>query len=54
MNSKLATAALPGLVEKAAARLFAAVGLPAPPISIAADGALAIGDPPKGSGLIEA
>ena len=50
----LAQEALPHLVESSVKALFAAEGMPVPPISVGADGTLEIGGPPKGSGLIEA
>ena len=50
----LATEALPHLVESSVKALFAAEGMPTPPISVGADGSLEIGDPPKGRGRIEA
>ena len=50
----LAQEALPHHVESAVKALFAAEGMPVPPISVGADGSLEIGDPPKGSGRIEA
>ena len=51
---ELATEALPHHVEAAVKALFAAQGMPVPPISVGADGSLEIGDPPKGLGPIEA
>ena len=51
---ELAAAALPHHVEEVIKRVFTAEGVPVPPISVGADGTLEIGDPPKGSGLIEA
>ena len=50
----LAQEALPHLVESSVKALFASKGMPVPPIWVGADGSLEIGDPPKGSGLIEA
>ena len=50
----LAQEALPHHVEAAVKALFAAQGMPVPPISVGADGSLEIGDPPSGSGSIEA
>ena len=50
----LAQEALPHHVEAAVKALFASEGMPVPPISVGADGTLEIGDPPKGSGRIEA
>ena len=50
----LAQEALPHHVEAAVKALFAAQGMPVPPISVGADGVLDIGDPPKGLGPIEA
>ena len=41
-------------MESSVKALFAAEGMPVPPISVGADGSLEIGDPPKGRGLIEA
>ena len=49
----LAQEALPHLVESSVKALFASEGMPVPPIWVGADGALEIGDPPKGS-VIEA
>ena len=50
----LAQEALPHLVESSVRALFAAEGMPVPPIWVGADGSLEIGDPPKGRGRIEA
>ena len=50
----LAQEALPHLVESSVKALFAAEGMPVPPISVGADGSLEIGDPPQGRGRIEA
>ena len=49
----LAQEALPHHVEAAVKALFAAEGMPVPPISVGSDGELTIGDPPKGQ-IIEA
>ena len=50
----LAQEALPHHVEAAVKRLFKDAGLPAPPIAVAADGSIEIGNPLKGSDRIEA
>ena len=43
-----------GMVKEAAVKhIFKTQGLPPPPISIAADGVLEIGDPPEGLGPID-
>ena len=46
----LAQEALPHHVEAAVKALFAAEGMPTPPIQVGADGSLEIGNPPKGRG----
>ena len=50
----LAQEALPHHVESAVRQLFKDAGLPAPPIAVAADGSIELGNPLKGYGRIEA
>ena len=50
----LAQEALPHHVESAVRKLFEDAGLPAPPIAVAADGSIELGNPLKGYGRIEA
>ena len=50
----LAQEALPHHVEAAVRQLFKDAGLPAPPIAVAADGSIELGNPLKGYGRIEA